>query len=302
MDKQFIFWRKQLIRGLLFSLYAVVVDANSSIAAPNGKLEDWRFSPQSSQLEFSLSSSSRPEYFYLPQPPRLVVDLPSTKLGSVPTQENYTGAIQRIRISQLNDNVTRIVMDLAPGAFVDRDRVQLQPISSQYPTRWVLRPFIADNSNFSSPAYPSVGGELPPGAYSPLQPPTDPYYNQQPPGIQAPQTPGNLPPGMYNPSQAPFNTNAPSPFPAPLTLPPINNGSNGYLQPTVTVPPITNGISPLQNNILPPATLPPSGLNSLPSLFPAAPYIPPTNTPNNLINSPNSQIIEFGQPFPNPNQ
>ncbi|MBE9212551.1 AMIN domain-containing protein [Plectonema cf. radiosum LEGE 06105] len=290
-NRQFVSWCKRLIRVGLFSLYAAVaLDTNSSIAAPTGKLEDWRFSPLGSQLEISLSAPSRPQYFYLSQPPRLVVDLPNTRLGYVPTEQNYNGAVQRIRVSQLNEDVTRIVLDLAPGAFFDSNQVQLQPLS-QNPNRWVLRPFIARNDNFLPPGYSSVGGDLPPGAYSP-----------QPPGIlPLPQPPGNLPPGMYNPSQTIPSVNTQPVFATPLTLPPVNNGSNGYLQqPTVTVPPITNNnrFPQIQNPVLPPATFPsPSGnFSTPPSLFPAAPY----NSP--VINTPESGIIEFGQPFPNPNQ
>lgn len=73
----------------------------SSFAAPVARLDDWRFYPEVLQLEFTLSAGITPRYFYLPQPPRIVVDLPDTKLGYVPTKQNYSGAIQRIRISQL---------------------------------------------------------------------------------------------------------------------------------------------------------------------------------------------------------
>ncbi|MGB3641234.1 MAG: AMIN domain-containing protein [Rivularia sp. (in: cyanobacteria)] len=301
MNKQFKnrhFVRKcnRVIRISLFSLYAAVAfNTNSSIAAPAGKLEDWRFSPQGSQLEISLSAPSRPQYFYLSQPPRIVVDLPGTKLGYVPTQQNYNGAIERIRVSQLNDDVTRIVMDLAAGTFFDRSRVQLQPVSWQNPTRWLFRPIITANNNFLPSQYQSVGGELPPGAtgqlppgaYSPSQSLNNsPYTPPQPPGILPPQPPGILPPlqpsGMYNnPSQLPKRINTPpSSDSAPLPLTPIGNGNLG--QPTVTVPPITtiNSSPQIPNSVLPPAKFPsPSGnLNSPPSFFPTPALLPTTNT------------------------
>ena len=304
MNKQFKnrhFVRKcnRLIRVSLFSLYAAIaLNTNSSIAAPAGKLEDWRFSPQDSQLEISLSAPSRPQYFYLSQPPRIVVDLPGTKLGYVPTQQNYNGAIQKIRVSQLNEDVTRIVMDLAPGSFFDRDRVQLQPDSWQNPTRWLFRPIITANNNFLPSQYQSVGGELPsgatqlpPGAYSPSQSLNTPYAPQppgmvpvQPSGVLPPLQPAQLPPGMYNnpsqlPSQLPprINTLSPS-LTAPLPLTPIRNGN--FRQPSVTVPPVTTiPSSPTNPNlVLPPAKFPsPSGnFNSSPPLFPT----PPANLPS----------------------
>ncbi|MEM6754057.1 MAG: AMIN domain-containing protein [Cyanobacteria bacterium P01_C01_bin.38] len=312
---------KRLIRVSLFSLYAALAfNTNSSIAAPAGKLEDWRFYPQGSQLEISLSGSSRPQYFYLSNPPRIVVDLPDTKLGYVPTQQNYNGAIERIRVSQLNDDVTRIVMDLAPGTSFDNDLVQLQPDSWQNPTRWLFRPIITANNNYSPSQYQSVGGELPPGAtvqlppgaYSPSQSLNIPYTPQppgavpvQPSGVLPPLQPAQLPPGVYsNPSQLPPGINTPSPsLPAPLPLTPIRNGNLG--QPTVTVPPITtiNSSPQLPNSVLPPAKFPsPSGnFNSSPSFFPTPVNQPTTNTTNS-VNSSGSRVIEFGQPFPNPSR
>ena len=300
-NRQFLSWCKRLIRVSLFSLYtAVALDTNSSIAAPMGRLEDWRFSPQGSQLEISLSAPSQPQYFYLAQPPRIVVDLPDTKLGYVPTQQNYNGAIQRIRVSQLNEDVTRIVMDLAPGVFFDRNRVQLQPTSWQNPTRWVFRPSIAGNGYSSTPGNSYMGSDLPPGAYSPPpQSPNNSLLAPQPPGmLPPPQAPGNQPPGMYNnPSQLPPGGSMPPPQTAPSPLPPVNINNRNQQQPTVRVPPITNSnpSMQIQNPALPPARFPsPSrNFNSPPSFF--------QTPPSNSVNSSDSGVIEFGQPFPTPN-
>ena len=182
-NRQFINKCKGLISVFLLSSYAVIaLDTNSSTAAPRGQLEDWRFYPQNSELEISLSTPSRPQYFYLSQPPRIVVDLPDTKLGNVSVKQDYNGAIQRIRVSQLNEDVTRIVMDLAPGTFFDRNRVQLQPVSPQNPTRWVFRPLIGGSGNYLPPGNLSTGNDLPLGTYSPPQP-TNPPYNRQLPRI-----------------------------------------------------------------------------------------------------------------------
>ena len=306
-NRQFVFWCKRLIRFSILSMFAAVTfETNNSIAAPRGRLENWRFSPQSSQLEISLSSPSRPQYFYLSQPSRIVVDLPDTKLGYVPTQQNYNGAIQRIRVSQLNDNVTRIVMDLAPGTFFDRNQLQLQTNSLQNPTYWVLSPAISSNGNLPSSVYPSVGGELPPGAYSPDN---YPYIPQPPRAIQPSQNTDNLPPGTYTPPQAPFQ--APSELPPgtairPSLSTPLPAVDNGNIQrPSVTVPPFErNNFSPrIPNRTLPPASFPsPLGNLSSPStIFPPASSNLPAVKPS-LNNSPNnSGVIEFGQPFPLPN-
>lgn len=310
-NRQFIKECKRLISVLLLSSYAVIaLDSNNSIAAPRGELEDWRFSPQSAQLEISLSAPSRPQYFYLSQPPRIVVDLPDTKLGNVSIKQDYNGAIQRIRVSQLNEDITRIVMDLAPGTFFDRNRVQLQPISPQNPTRWVFRPLIGGNGNFLSPRNLSPRNDLPRDAYSPLQPNNSLYNPQAPRILPPPRSPGNLAPGMYNPSPFSPGVNTSPPFTTPRTLPPVNINNGNRRQPTVTVPPITNNNrSPqIPNSVLPPARFPsPLGnFNSPPSIFPTpSSNFPAIGTPNNSVNfpnSPDSRVIEFGEPFPNPSR
>lgn len=152
------------------------------------KLEDWRFDPEALQLEIILSAPSQPRYFFLSQPSRIVVDLPSTKLGYVSTQQNFSGAIKSIRVSQLNADVTRIVMDLMPGTFINPNQVQLQPVSPENPTRWVLSPVTVSNNAYSIPTniFPSYQQTPNSGLYNPPPPsqnqpfPTTTYYNQQP--------------------------------------------------------------------------------------------------------------------------
>jgi len=354
MDKRFrnrLFFQgfKQLFGMTLFGLYAVIsletissatnpvvtkrnlhhinatqkLETVSSPTKSMAMLKDWRFSPKVSQLEITLSAASRPRYFYLAQPPRIVVDLPNTKLGYVPTNQNYSGAIQRIRVSRLKTGVTRIVMDLAPGTFVDPKHVQLQPVSSRNPTRWVLRPFIAGERRSlplgnlpPRPSYlsPTTIAPQPPsnqplstGTYNSLQPlsnqplSTGTYNSPQPLSNQpsgtynSPQTPSNQPSGTYNPPQLP-NFSVPPPL---TTLPPTNNSNNQQL-PLVSVPPLSpNNPSQLPSSPLPPANFPnqPANPNSVPSL--SMPNFPVPTVPNYPPSSPNSNVINFGQPFPN---
>lgn len=266
---------KQLFGVSLFSLYvAIALETVSSAATPVAKLDDWRFYPDKVQLEITLSAGTTPRYFYLAQPPRIVVDLPDTQLGYVTTQQNYSGAIQRIRLSQLNASSTRIVLDLAPNTSLNLKQLQLQPISQKNPTRWVLRPVT-----------PGYSTSVQPAGYS------SPLPNNQP------QTP-------YNYSQPPNNlplttTNAQPPL---FTLPPPSSDlpqTTNPQQPFVTVPPLTpNQPSQLPNSILPPATFSnqPGNLNSIPPLNQSE--FPVPTAPNNQPNDSNIEVIEFGQPLP----
>ncbi|HIK07193.1 MAG TPA: AMIN domain-containing protein [Trichormus sp. M33_DOE_039] len=153
ISTQQIFHRgKQLFSISLFA--AFTLPTTSAIAAQVAKLNNWRFYPEAGKLEINLSVGKTPNYFYLSEPPRIVVDIPDTKLGYIPTQKNYTGAVQRVRVSQLNANITRIVLDLANGVVLDPNQVKLQPISQQNPTRWVLRPFISGSRQLSNTKNP----------------------------------------------------------------------------------------------------------------------------------------------------
>ncbi|TFI53906.1 AMIN domain-containing protein [Mastigocladus laminosus UU774] len=279
----------------LFSLYtALTLEVGSSSAVPVSKLEDWRFDPQSLQLEISLSAPSQPLYFFLSQPSRIVVDLPSTKLGDVSTQQNFSGAIKSIRISQLNADVTRLVMDLTPGTFINPNQVQLQPVSPQNPTRWVLRPVIVSNNTYSTPTnfLPAYQQTPNSGIYNPPPPssnqpfPTTSYYNQPLTNSYQPSIINNQP--LTNNYQ-----------PSIIYQPSITNNQQ---QPLVTVPPLlpNNPSQPL-NLTLPPAIFPnqSGNLNSIPFFpTPNLPNYPLPDTSNNQITNPNSQPIEFGQPLP----
>jgi len=283
----------------------------SSPAKPLARLENWRFSPEALQLEMTLSAASHPHYFYLAQPSRIVVDLPATKLGHVPTRQNYSGKIQSIRVSQLKMGVTRIVMDLAPGTFVDPKQVQLQPISSRNPNHWVLRPLIA---SYHSPLpwgnYPRRQDHSPSATLAPQPPSNQPlsrgtYNTPQPTSNQplstgihnTPQPPNDLPSdtSIYNGPQSPNFS-----VPPPLTnLPPTN--SNNQQLPIISVPPLSrnNPSQSSSSSLLPPANFPnqPGNASSTPPV--STPNFPVPNVPNYPPDSPNSNVINFGQPLPN---
>ncbi|MEH2292254.1 AMIN domain-containing protein [Nostoc sp.] len=269
--RQFCQRRKQLFSISIFGFCAAIaLETCTTAATPVAKLDNWRFSPKTQQLEITLSAGTTPRYFYLAQPPRLVVDIPNTKLGKVTTQQNYSGAIKSIRVSQLNANDTRIVLDLAPGTVFNPKQVQLQPVSRKNSTRWVLRPIISGKTTAVKP------GNSPPSL---KKQPQTPYKSQ---------LPSNLPVTTTNPQ------------PPLLTVPPPSNDlpstiTNNSGQPFVTVPPLTpNTPSQQIDSTLPPATFPnqSGNLNSVPP-FVKSDFPVPT-----VPNVPDPQVIEFGQPLP----
>jgi hypothetical protein len=310
---------KLLFKISLFSLYtAFTLEAGISNAVPVSQLEDWRFDPEVLQLEITLSAPSQPRYFFLSEPSRIVVDLPSTKLGYVSTQQNFSGAIKSIRVSQLNADVTRIVMDLMPGTVINPNQVQLQPVSPQNPTRWVLRPVTVSNNTYSTPTnvFPSYQQTPNSGLYNPPPPsqnqpfPATTYYNQQPttnnqqlpattyynqqPTINNQQPTINnqqLPATTYYNQQPTINNQQPT---INNQQPTINNQ-----QPLVTVPPLLpNNASQPPNSTLPPAIFPnqSGNLNSIPFFpTPNLPNYPLPDASNNQITNPNSGAMTNDQ-------
>ncbi len=305
--------RNYLLELSLLSLIAsplVVIESNTTIAAtPRARLENWRFYPESLQLAIQLSGSTQPTHFHLREPERIVIDLPDTKLGFVPMRQDYNGDIKSIRVSQLNDSVTRIVLDLAPGAFIDKNQVTLQPLSWQNPNQWVLsagnRGYMGNytGNSLSPNNYPNQLQQ----PYFPNQLPNQGNFNNFPPNypnqIQQPNLPpqidfNNFPPNYSNqlpqqdlPPQTDFNT-----FPFPLNnssnqlqqpyfppqtntnnFPPNNNSSNQLQQPYFPSQQNPNNLPPINNQQPPLVTVPP--LNSNPPSQPFNNILPPATFP-----------------------
>lgn len=225
------------IQSFGISLLAIAFYNSSTLAAPLTQLDNWRFNPKTLQLEITLSASTTPNYFYLAQPPRLVVDIPNSKLGQVRTQQNYSGAVQSIRVSQLNATMTRIVLDLAPGRVLEPNQVQLKLISSKNPTRWVLRPVTSHNSTSSQPiSLPTSPNKPPLTTANPQQPlvtvppPSNNQPNSQQPFVTVPPlTPQNssqLPNSILPPATFPNQSGNLNKITVPSNAPNVPNSQN----------------------------------------------------------------------------
>lgn len=127
--------------GLLVMVGVVLQVAIASAAA---LLTRWQFDESANQLEITTQESTTPRYFLLTEPPRIVIDLPNTQLGSVPTQQTYSGTVRQIRVAQFEENVARIVLELSPAVALSPEQVQLQRVEgNSVENRWILRPLIA---------------------------------------------------------------------------------------------------------------------------------------------------------------
>lgn len=195
----------------------VAVESGTKAESLSATLSNWSFDPATNQLEITLEAQTTPSYFLLEDPLRIVLDLPNTQIGKVTTQQDYSGAVRQVRVSQFDKNVTRIVLELAPNTTLNTGKmVQLQRTTPPPTTgdRWVLRPQITpQNASSTSPSLPTT------------LPPATPPSPQQP-VVSVPPLPSSSPTNSVPIIEfgQPLPTTAPSPtpgnvVPAPNTVP-----------------------------------------------------------------------------------
>lgn len=116
-----------------------------------GELASWQFDQTQNRLEFTTNEGVQPRAQLVPDPTRLVIDLPGTTMGEVQRSQLLSGAMRQIRIGQFDANTTRIVVELAPGYVLDPQQVQFRGLT---PTQWTVQ--------LPSPTYVGVAATAPP--------------------------------------------------------------------------------------------------------------------------------------------
>ncbi len=118
--------------GLIVSTLLII-----SPAAQAETLAAWQFDPATQQLTFTLPSGITPQYTVAADTSQIVVTLPQTQLGTVATQQTYSGAVSQVSLSQVND-ATVVVLDLVADTVLAAEGVSLISIAAGDQTRWVL--------------------------------------------------------------------------------------------------------------------------------------------------------------------
>ncbi|MEC4986321.1 MAG: AMIN domain-containing protein [Oscillatoria sp. PMC 1068.18] len=176
-----------VISGVAAIAIAQIIDNPVQAAT----LKKWEFNPQTTQIQITIEEGTTPNYFLLTDPLRLVIDLPNTQLGTVPTKANYPGLVYRVRVSQFSEDVTRIVLDFFPEESFKVEQIELKQSNTELNnTQWILRPLISQTIENPSPVFSTI---LPPANFPRIGEPTvvvPPLNNNsQPPTI--PTTPEN---------------------------------------------------------------------------------------------------------------
>lgn len=101
--------------------------------AKAGKIVSWEFEAQDNNLVFTTDEGVQPEAQLLSNPTRLVIDLPGTSLNRETVKESFQGAIRGFRIGQPEPDISRIVVELAPGYIIDPEEIEFRDNSA---TEW----------------------------------------------------------------------------------------------------------------------------------------------------------------------
>ncbi len=107
-----------------------------SSAAQARQLLQWRFDNNQNRLVFITDSGVQPKALLMTNPTRIVIDLPGIELGRPTTNQRVSGAIREVRVGQLDNNTTRIVIELAPGYTLDPKAVKFRGLS---PREWTVQ-------------------------------------------------------------------------------------------------------------------------------------------------------------------
>ena len=98
-----------------------------------GQLIFWEFNEQRRELQFRTSSGVQPQAQLIPDPSRLVIDLPGTTLARPLLNRSYNGKIRTIRLGQFTSDTARLVVELEPGYTLDPNEIKFEGRS---PSDW----------------------------------------------------------------------------------------------------------------------------------------------------------------------
>ena len=107
-----------------------------SSAAQARELLQWRFDSSQNRLLFITDAGVQPKALLMTNPTRVVIDLPGIELGRPTVNQQVRGAIREVRVGQLDDRTTRIVIELAPGYTLDPKEVKFRGLS---PREWTVQ-------------------------------------------------------------------------------------------------------------------------------------------------------------------
>ncbi|MBD2361510.1 serine hydrolase [Anabaena minutissima FACHB-250] len=117
---------------VLLSLISAVLLSSPVNAA---RLQSWNFNPAKNQLSITTDSEVKPRAFLINNPTRIVIDLPHTNLKSDTIRKSFGSQVKEIRVGKVDDNTTRIVVELAQGYTASPDKLM---VKGEAGSNWIL--------------------------------------------------------------------------------------------------------------------------------------------------------------------
>ncbi|MBW4496427.1 MAG: AMIN domain-containing protein [Oscillatoria princeps RMCB-10] len=240
-------------RGLSHRLVTLVLLGAIAAAAPEtvrrpalaAVLSSWEFDGAANQLELTVEQGTKPTYFVLNQPPRIVVELPKTQLGARTSQKTYSGVVRQIQVEESGAGLVRVVMEFSPEVILNPGQVRLLKVAAPVETgafteRWVLNFFISESRSMPAP----------------------------PPGLAPVSETPRLPPSFGGPPAASFPPLGAAPGPSPA-LQPVSGGLPALPPERSALPSLPPAPAVAVPPLLRPSPLPPAAGVSPSLLLPA---------------------------------
>lgn len=100
------------------------------------QLLNWRFEANQNRLTFITDEAVQPKAQLISNPTRLVIDLPGIMVERSTAEQWVGGAIRSVRVGQVDNDTTRLVVELNPGYTLNPQNVQFRGISSN---QWMVQ-------------------------------------------------------------------------------------------------------------------------------------------------------------------
>ncbi|MBE9138327.1 N-acetylmuramoyl-L-alanine amidase [Nodosilinea sp. LEGE 07088] len=125
---------KQVLTGVVG--VAGVCLFGSLPAKATARLQTWQFDTGQNRLVFTTEGGVQPQVSWLTNPRRLVIDLPGILSETALGDQFVGGAVQAVRVTQVDAHTTRMVLELNPSYDLDPKQVKVWGLTSQ---QWVVQ-------------------------------------------------------------------------------------------------------------------------------------------------------------------
>jgi N-acetylmuramoyl-L-alanine amidase len=143
-----------------------VLCSTAALPAAAAEIVSWQFDPIQNRIDFTTDGEIKPQAQLIANPSRLIVDLPNTSLRRPTQTQALSGNLKSLRVGQLDESITRMVLELSPGYGIDPQQVSIQANNAkqwsvQIPTPQAIQTFSGGAPTGQIPVYTQNGKIVP---------------------------------------------------------------------------------------------------------------------------------------------